>query len=144
MLNVLLSSFAGSIYFFLLYLLNPMLALETSLICALSPVFYMSGKFCRSLEHQSADEVFQEAWIEPLTLAGLMIAFSLIREPLGFATLSIPGGKRGIIELFNTKGSYPYPIQLISSSVGALFLLAYILFIVRYLERGKKLSSKAE
>jgi hypothetical protein len=138
MFNVLLSSFSGSLYFFLLYLLNPLFAMETILVCALVPVFFIGSKFCSSLEKSPADEVFQEAMYEPLSLAGLTMGFSLIREPLGFGTLSIPGGKRGIIELFNTQEGYFYPVQLISSSTGALFLLAYIIVILRYIDKERK------
>ncbi|MDR2795109.1 MAG: hypothetical protein LBB47_00180 [Spirochaetaceae bacterium] len=140
MFNVILSSFSGSLYFFLLYLLNPLLAVETCFICALAPVFFAGSKFCSLIETSPADAVFQEALYEPLSLAGLTLGFSLIREPLGFATLSIPGGKRGIIELFNTQGGYSYPVQMISSSTGALFLLAYIIVISRYIDKKKDFS----
>jgi hypothetical protein len=139
MLNVMLSSFAGSLYFFLLYLLNPLFALETVLVYALAPVFFIGSKFCSSLEDSSADEVFQQALYEPVSLASLTLGFSLIREPLGFATLSIPGGKRGIIELFNTQGR-SYPVQLISSSTGALFLLACIIVVLRYIDKRRNSS----
>ena len=75
MFNVMLSSFSGSLYFFLLYLLNPLLAAETALVCALVPVFFIGSKFCSSLENSPADEVFQEALYEPLSLAGLTLGF---------------------------------------------------------------------
>jgi hypothetical protein len=140
MFNVMVSSFSGSMYFFLLYLLNPLLAAETGLIYALVPVFFIGSGFCSSLENSPADEVFQQALYEPLSLAGLTLVFSLIREPLGFATLSIPGGKRGIIELFNTQGRYSCPVELISSSTGALFLLACIIVVLRYIDTRRKLS----
>ncbi|MDR1363346.1 MAG: hypothetical protein LBJ35_04795 [Spirochaetaceae bacterium] len=136
MLNVLISSFAGSIYLFLLYLLNPLLAMETTLICMLAPVFYMGSKFCVSLESAAKNGIFSESLFELLALGGLTLVFSLIREPLGFATLTVPDGNRGIMALFNTKDQYPYPIQLISSSTGALFLLAYIMVILRYINAG--------
>ncbi|MDR2659132.1 MAG: hypothetical protein LBC27_03985 [Spirochaetaceae bacterium] len=135
-LNVLISSFAGSLYFFFLYLLNPLLALETTLICMLAPIFYMGSKLSFSREDTLSGIIFQESVFELLALGGLTLAFSLIREPLGFSTLSIPDAKRGIIELFNTKGDYPYSIQLISSSTGALFLLSYIMVILRYINAG--------
>jgi hypothetical protein len=134
-LNVMISSFAGSLYYLLLYLLNPLLAMETVLICTLSPVLFMSGSFCEVSGSLSAGELFKKAAYEPLALGGVTLAFSLIREPLGFATLSIPGGVRGIIELFNPGGSNLYGVQLISSSTGALFLLAYILLALRYIKR---------
>jgi hypothetical protein len=137
LLNVLISSFSGSLYLFLLYLLNPLLAMESYLICMLVPVFYVGSNFCIFLENSSADKIFQESLFEVLAIGGLTLVFSLIREPLGFATLTVPGGKRGIMELFNTKGLYPYPIQLISSSTGALFLLAYIMAMLRYINAGR-------
>jgi hypothetical protein len=140
MFNVVLASFSGSLYFFLLYLLNPLFATETVLVYALVPVFFIGSKFCLLLENQLADDVIREALYEPLSLAGLTLGFSLIREPLGFATLSIPGGKRGIIELFVPQGGYSYPVQLISNSTGALFLLAYIIVISRYIGRRRNSS----
>jgi hypothetical protein len=136
MFNVMFSSFAGSLYFFLLYMMNPLLAMETVLICALVPVYFLLGKFCMSLENSDADEILHESVREPLSLGGLTLVFSLIREPLGFATLSLPGGKRGIVELFNTEGA-AYTVQIISSSTGALFLLAYILIALRHLDPDK-------
>jgi hypothetical protein len=138
MLNVLISSFSGSLYLFLLYLLNPLLAMESCLICMLVPVFYVGSNFCISLENSSVDEIFQESLFELMALGGLTLVFSLVREPLGFATLTVPDGKRGIMELFNTEGLYPYPIQLISSSTGALFLLAYIMIMLRYINAGRR------
>jgi hypothetical protein len=140
MLNIMFSSFTGGIYFFLLYLLNPLFAMETSLICALVPVYFMGSKFSASLENLTVDEIFTEARREPLSLGVLTIVFSLIREPLGFAAISIPGGGRGITELFSAQDGYFYPIQLVSSSTGALILLAYIIIIFR---RFKKLDGQS-
>jgi hypothetical protein len=137
MLNVMIASFAGSLYYLLLYLINPLLAMETTLICALSPVFFMSGSFCEASGSPPAGELFKKAASEPLSLGGVTLAISLIREPLGFATLSIPGGARGIIELFNSGGSNLYTLQLISNSTGALFLLAYILIVLRYMDPNR-------
>jgi hypothetical protein len=138
MLNVMIASFAGSLYYLLLYLLNPLLAMETTVICALSPVFFMSGNFMSdgfltTPGDRPSLEIVRNAALEPLSLGGTMLVFSLIREPLGFATLSIPGGTRGIIELFNSAGLNPYTVQLITNSTGALFLLAYILIALRYI-----------
>jgi hypothetical protein len=133
MLNVMIASFAGSLFYLFLYLLNPLLAIETTLICALSPVFFMSSSFHAVPRNQPAGELFQKAVSELLLLGTVTLAFSLIREPLGFATLSIPGGGRGIIELFNSGIYTPYTVQLVSNSMGALFLLAYILIALRYM-----------
>jgi hypothetical protein len=129
MLNVMLSSFTAGVYFFLLYMLNPLFAMETSLICALTPVYFLGSKFSAALENLPVEEIFSEARREPLSLGVLTIVFSLIREPLGFAAISIPGGSRGITELFSAQGGYFYPMQLVSSSTGALILLAYIITV---------------
>jgi hypothetical protein len=136
MLNVMIASFAGSLFYLLIYLLNPLLAMETTLICALSPVFFMSSSFTAEPCDRSAGELFKKAAREPLALGGVTLAFSLIREPLGFATLSIPGG-RGIIELFNSGGSNLYAVQPVSNSTGALLLLGYILIVFRRMNPDK-------
>ncbi|MDR0409294.1 MAG: hypothetical protein LBH18_02725 [Spirochaetaceae bacterium] len=140
MLGVIVSSFAGSLYLFLLNLMNPLLAMESVLICMLAPVFYMGGKFRACSEDvpegATVGEFLQNALFESVALGALTLAFSLIREPLGFATLTVPDVRRGIIALFNSKDSYPYSVQLISSSTGALFLLAYIMVILRYIGAG--------
>jgi hypothetical protein len=112
--------------------------METSLICALVPVYFIGSKFSAALENLPADEVFPEARREPLSLGVSMTAFSLIREPLGFAAISIPGGSRGITELFGADGGNSYPMQLLSSSTGALILLAYAIVIFRRHEKMEK------
>jgi hypothetical protein len=113
--------------------------METSLICALVPVYFIGSKFSAALENLPADEVFPEARREPLSLGVSMMAFSLIREPLGFAAISIPGGSRGITELFSADGGNSYPMQLLSSSTGALILLAYAIVIFRRNEKMEKM-----
>ncbi|MDR0383422.1 MAG: hypothetical protein LBH50_05490 [Spirochaetaceae bacterium] len=133
LLNVMFASSAGSLYYLFLYLLNPLLAMETVLICALSPVFFMASGLSAAPENPHEEETIKKAARYPLSLGIVTLVFSLLREPLGFATLSVPGGKRGIIELFNSAGQYPYAVQLVSSSTGALFLLAYLMVALRYM-----------
>jgi hypothetical protein len=138
MLGVLISAFIGSLYLLFLYLVNPFLALETSLLCSLVPVYYIGNWDFESFKNTGFDAVVSDSWKQPLSLGCFILAFSFIREPLGFATLSVPGGERGIIQLFNAQQAYPFPVELISSAAGALFLLAYILIVLRYLEGGSK------
>ncbi len=59
-------------------------------------------------------------------------AFALIREPLGFLSLSLPGGAQGIILLFSFEKEAFLPIHVIASSSGALLLLGYGIGLYRY------------
>jgi hypothetical protein len=63
----------------------------------------------------------------------LIVGFALIREPVGFAALSLPGGAQGFIELFSagSPGGF-FPIRVISSSAGALIILGYGLSVYAY------------
>jgi hypothetical protein len=69
-------------------------------------------------------EVYVRALFEAFGLGLLIVAFALIREPLGYMTLSLPGGIWGIIEL-EYDWDFIIPIRVVSSSAGALILLGY-------------------
>ncbi|GHU50599.1 hypothetical protein FACS1894200_10150 [Spirochaetia bacterium] len=71
---------------------------------------------------------FQEAGI----IALLMLALSLIREPIGFAALSFPGGATGIIELFSASEADFFPVQVFTASAGAFLLIGLGIVIYDY------------
>jgi Na+-transporting NADH:ubiquinone oxidoreductase subunit NqrD len=71
---------------------------------------------------------------ESLTYGALIVIIALIREPLGFSSLSLPGGAQGIIMLFSFSGQLFLPIRIIASSSGALLLLGYIIGLYRHLK----------
>jgi Na+-transporting NADH:ubiquinone oxidoreductase subunit NqrD len=144
-INILLSSFVGSIFYLILYFINPFLAMECILPILLVPVLYFASVSSDAFGSKVGRSIaFADSLRQAASLGILIFALALIREPLGFATLSVPGGSQGIIELFNLGNESALPIQVISLSSGAMFLLAYILIICQYLEAGKKTPEDVE
>jgi hypothetical protein len=129
-----LASFMAAVYLFFLWLLSPLCALESFFAVSLVPVFYMaSGVSRRSCSVNASDSFF----LETLSLCVLLPAFALIREPLGFVSLSLPGGPQGSVMLFSFNMESFLPIQLFASSGGALLLLGYCFALYNYNRAGK-------
>ncbi|GHV92352.1 hypothetical protein AGMMS50268_28550 [Spirochaetia bacterium] len=135
---IFLSAIIGSLYLLILWFVSPLLVLDTFFFLILSPVCCIaSGLFERmwpvlegprgSTRFPSPEiaEVFSRSFTEAWILAALILALSLIREPIGFASLSFPGGVHGIVTLFSAKNEGFFPIRLAASSAGALILMGY-------------------
>jgi hypothetical protein len=135
---IFLSAFLGSVYFFTVYMLNPFLGMESFLCIMLSPVLYAGSFFQQPDEDAEAAvrDALPRAFAEVLRLTCVIIALSLIREPLGFATLSLPGGPEGIIELFNKSAAFPFPVQIVAAIPGALILWGYAVALFRRFAPG--------
>ncbi|MFP3089816.1 hypothetical protein LQZ21_05765 [Treponema sp. TIM-1] len=131
-LHVFLSALFGSFYLMILNFLNPLLALECTLWVILSPVSLIGSGILDRVESMDPEDALAKALLEALVLGGMILALALIREPLGFGSLSIPGGTWGIIELFNRDTEGIIPLRIISSSTGAFLLLGYGRALFRY------------
>jgi len=129
-----LTSFFAGAYLLLLWILSPLCALETFFVISLIPMFCMVSGILKQLETQSMDDVLLDFFSEALMLGGLIVIFALIREPLGYLSLSLPGGARGMVLLFSFSTESFLPIHVIASSCGALLLLGYLLGLYRYLK----------
>jgi hypothetical protein len=135
--NVFLVNFAGCIFFFAYYCIAPLLAMETLFITLFVPIFAYSENI---LEKHSALSPFLAAkncFFESLYLSISIMVVALIREPLGYAALSLPGGSGGIIELFNKEGRFPFAVEIVSLSAGAFLLVGFIMVLFRVLDRRK-------
>jgi hypothetical protein len=122
---IFLSSFLGGLYLLFLGLLSPLLAMETALFVSLVPVGCMGSGLPRRTETLDGRGSVVLAGTEALTLGGLIFALALIREPVGLGSLSLPGGARGIVELFNSREGAFFPVQVIAGSTGGFLLLGY-------------------
>ncbi|MDR2491143.1 MAG: hypothetical protein LBD20_07055 [Spirochaetaceae bacterium] len=134
---IMVSSLIASFFYLILYGINPVMAIESSLHIAVTPFIYCSYRF----EKQDGGTELSEIVLPPLSavfsISVLMFAFALIREPLGYASLSLPGGKAGIIELFNRGGGFPYAVEFIARSAGVLLILGYVLAAFRRINRDR-------
>jgi len=130
-----LSTFLTGFFMVFLSLLNPLLILGTAFFLLLIPPCFLGMGFFNELDSADPLEVTSKALMEAITLSGIILAFALIREPLGMGTLSIPGGLQGVMELFNIAepGSFA-PLQILSVSGGGLLLLGYATSLYRYLK----------
>jgi hypothetical protein len=138
---VFLSSFLGSLYLMFIHFASPYLAMETTFIILLAPLYCIGSGICRRLEAHDPEESIPRALLEALVLGGILVALSLIREPLGFGTFSLPGGPQGIVTLISLGSSLYFPVQIIACSSGGLLLLGYGLTLFR---RFKKRYTCAE
>jgi hypothetical protein len=120
---IVIANFAGCLFYVVYSLFNPFLALETLFITLYTPVFacfYVFGK-----KETGFEPLIKKRMFDALAAGCVILGFALVREPLGYAALSLPAppGKSGIITLFNTQGAFPFPLEIISLSSGAFLLL---------------------
>jgi hypothetical protein len=135
---VCLSSFWGSLYLFMLWLLCPFAALEVFLLLLLVPLFYVGSgiveQFSSVLEDSNFDisESVSDSVSKAGVMSGLMILISIVREPLSYCTLSFPGTYQGMITFMYLRESFFLPIRIFASSAGAFMLLGYIVYLYNY------------
>jgi len=77
-------------------------------------------------------ECLSNAVSQAASLAGLLIAFSIIREPLSYCSLSFPGSSNGMVTIMYFSENSFFPIGLFSHSAGALLLMGYITCLYQY------------
>jgi hypothetical protein len=128
---VCVSTFWGSLYHFIVCLISPFLGMETFLFITLTPVYCIAAGSIPRLKTASLQDALIRAACEALTLGLLILAFALVREPLGFGSLSLPGGMRGSVEILGNRENPLFPIQIVGGSAGALLLFGYGLAVYR-------------
>jgi hypothetical protein len=143
-IRIFLSSFFAGTYLLILILLNPLLSMECTFFIILTPAACIGSEIIDRVEVLEAEDALSRALLEALVLGGLCFAVALIREPLGFGSLSVPGGPWGFVELFSNDQDAFVPIRIISSSAGAFFLLGYGLALFRYYKNRLNESEDAE
>jgi hypothetical protein len=129
-----LSSSIAGIYLLLLWILSPLCAMETFFIISLIPMFCMTSGIFKRLDTFNLEDAVFESFSEALLLGVLIVIFALIREPIGYLSLSLPGGAQGIVLLFSFRTEFFLPIYLMAGSSGALLLLGYFLGLYRFLK----------
>jgi hypothetical protein len=134
---MLLANFAGCVFFFVYYCLSPLLAIETIFVTLFVPMYTYLERVGEKHSDLMLSHALKGCFLESLYLGVLTVVIALIREPLGYATLSLPGGDGGIIELFNKNNSFPFAIEIISLSSGAFLLIGFLMVAFRALDRRK-------
>jgi len=131
-----LASFFGSIYIFLFWILCPFAAFETFMILSLVPLFCAGSGIVEQLSSENPrTDVFDnvsDSVSQAASLSGLLVAFSIVREPLSYCSLSFPGSSAGMITIMYFKEGAFFPIGIFAPSAGALLLLGYIICLYQY------------
>ena len=133
-----LAAFFGSIYLLMFWLLCPFAALEVFMLLLLVPLFFAGSGIVQqihSLSEKSSLDIFEhvsDAVSQSASLAGLLIAFSIIREPLSYLSLTFPGTYNGMITIMYFHENAFFPLNIFASSAGALLLLGYIICLYQY------------
>jgi hypothetical protein len=120
-----LSSFTAGVFALVLFFMCPILAMDSLLFLILCPLCCVSSGVLARIEKLDTGEAVFQSYMEAMILSGLILTMALIREPLGYGTLSLPGGRQGILcPVKFPEESFP-PLRILSSSAGAFFLLGY-------------------
>jgi hypothetical protein len=93
----------------------------------------MATGFFEAVESLDPFEAISRALLEAAVFSGVIIALSLVREPLGMGTISIPGSVQGIIEFYVEQNEETFlPGRILSISAGGLLLLGYVIALYRF------------
>jgi len=120
-----ISSLSAGIFLILLWIFDPLLALESCFFIFLVPAIFTASGLCDSMAQYDILEALSQALVEALILGVLVLGISLIREPLGFGSISVPG--LGLIRFIGEE-----PIRFFQVSAGAFIIMGYGNAIYRY------------
>jgi hypothetical protein len=133
-----LAAFFGSMYLLLFWFLSPFAAIEVFMLLLLVPLFCASPDFIQEMQSMTENtyidvfETVSEAVSQAAALAGLLIAFSIIREPLSYCTLTFPGTHMGMVTIMYFKAGAFFPMGIFTASAGSLLLLGYFICLYQY------------
>jgi hypothetical protein len=133
-----LAAFFGTLYLVLFWFLCPFAALETFMLMLLVPLFCAESGIVEQISSMLNDphaDIFDhvsDAVSQAAVLSGMIIAFSIIREPFSYSSLSFPGTYQGMITIMYFKAGAFFPIGIFAPSCGALLLLGYFICLYQY------------
>ena len=131
-LQTFLTSVMAGIFLLLLWLVCPLAAIEVFFIVSLVPLFCIFSGIFQRIKSLDLSEAVTLAATESAVICLLLLILSLIREPLGLLSLSLPGGSQGIVFIFSGDSEALLPMRIIASSSGALLLLGYCVGLYRH------------
>ena len=127
------ASFAACLYLLLISTLFPLAALHTFFAVSLVPMLRVGSGTPRGIERAGLARTLRLSFADALVAGSLVVALALIREPLGFRSLSLPGGASGLLVFHPFGDETPVYLRFLSGSFGALALLGYGLGAYRHL-----------
>jgi hypothetical protein len=132
-----LSSLLCSLYILLTGLLSPLLIFSSWFFMVLIPPCCVGSGLFEGMDDAETGEVLPRVFAETFCLGFVIIALSLIREPLGMGSLSLPGGVGGIVEVAGDSsqaGEGFFPIRILSATAGGLLLVGFGAALYRFFQ----------
>jgi hypothetical protein len=128
---IFLATFIQGLFIFIFSLVSPILTMDILFFLILCPVCCISSGVLDRSGELDIGEGASQSFSEAMSLAVLILALALIREPLGYGALSVPGSAQGIVTLFQFSGETYLPLRIASTSTGAFLLLGYGIALFR-------------
>ena len=128
------ATFFAGLFLLLLWMLFPLVALQVFFPVAFIPVLYLASGAGQGEagEEGSPRRALRTALAAALPPGICTVLISLLREPLGLGSLSLPGGAQGLLLFFPFGPDAPAPLRLLAGSAGALLLCGYLLALFRH------------
>jgi hypothetical protein len=131
-ITLFLSSFISGVFILILSILCPILTMDSLLFLVLCPLCCVSSGGPDRFEKSDLGGAVYQSCVEGMILSALILGLALIREPLGYGTISFPGGRQGILCPIRFPAESYLPVRIFASSAGAFFLLGYGIALFRY------------
>ncbi len=136
-------TFISSLFYLILSMINPVSALKLYFIIFLIPVTFLSSRIEKRVNRLSPVEGIVLGLKEALGFGLIIIAISLIREPLGYGTLSVPFTGR-TVNLFSDAISEKFVLQVFAAPLGGFILTASLIALLRLVFRRPGAKTEAE
>jgi hypothetical protein len=116
----------------------PFAAMEVFLPVMLVPFYCAEAGIFERLSRRNENknleivDYLSEAVSKASVLCCITLAFSILREPLSYCSLTFPGSARGLITIMYFKSNAFFPVGIFASSSGALLLLGFFAALFQY------------
>jgi Na+-translocating ferredoxin:NAD+ oxidoreductase RnfE subunit len=127
---VILSSFFASLFLLVLSLVSPLFAQESSFFVLLTPIVFVASGIADRCARDPFSDGLLRALIEAVLVLALLLAFSLVREPIGYGSLSLPGAD-GLSVVLGSDKVPVFAVRAAAVTVGGFILLAYVVVAFR-------------
>jgi len=127
---VFISSFWTLVFGILISLFSPILFLEIQFPLALTAVVFIFSGLGDNVESENSSSVMKKSIIQSIIIGGIILLFSLVREPFGFGALSLPSSE-GIAEILTSEVASDMAIRTVALTSGGLILLGVVVGFYR-------------
>lgn len=142
-LIIMIVNFFTSLFYLIIDMINPISALEVYFTVFLIPITFLSSYFEKKAGNLSVSEEIIRGAKQASILGGIIIAVSLIREPLGYGTLSLPFSNKPM-HLLPESIEEQVVMQVFSAPFGGFIIAACIIALVHVISHEQDSAVQTE